>query len=191
MLIPQLRARTWFKSAGYALRGWAARLSRGILDNVNTFIVLSEFQRQRFIAQGISPERIEILPNMTPAVADRASVRQCDGASEGGASVPRYDSISVSGGATEAPKHRSTETPKHRNTETPSPTPIAFVGRASPEKGIEDFVEAARRLPDLPFAVAGATERMPWLVTKARPIYAGSGFSRERTLTDFYSESGC
>lgn len=32
---------------------------------------------------------------------------------------------------------------------------ITFVGRVSPEKGIDDFLAAAKRLPDLKFAVAG------------------------------------
>ena len=32
---------------------------------------------------------------------------------------------------------------------------VTFVGRASPEKGIYEFVEAARQLPEIPFSVAG------------------------------------
>ncbi|MDO8598944.1 MAG: glycosyltransferase, partial [bacterium] len=32
---------------------------------------------------------------------------------------------------------------------------VLFVGRLMEEKGIEDFVEAARRLPEIPFAVVG------------------------------------
>ncbi len=36
---------------------------------------------------------------------------------------------------------------------------VSFIGRVSPEKGIEDFLAAARRLPDLSFEVAGAVRR--------------------------------
>jgi glycosyltransferase involved in cell wall biosynthesis len=56
-----------FKSLGYALRNAAARISRRVLDYVNVFVVLSEFQRQRFIAGGIPPERIDIVPNIAPS----------------------------------------------------------------------------------------------------------------------------
>jgi glycosyltransferase involved in cell wall biosynthesis len=36
---------------------------------------------------------------------------------------------------------------------------IAFMGRIAPEKGFEDFVAAARQLPQLQFAAAGAVKR--------------------------------
>ncbi|OQC16092.1 MAG: Alpha-D-kanosaminyltransferase [Lentisphaerae bacterium ADurb.Bin082] len=52
------------KSIGYALRGWAARVTRRILDNVDVFIVQTEFQRQKFIQQGILEERLAILPGI-------------------------------------------------------------------------------------------------------------------------------
>lgn len=41
------------------------------------------------------------------------------------------------------------------NTSDSTASYITFVGRVSPEKGIDDFLEAARRLPDLKFAIAG------------------------------------
>ena len=52
------------KSIGYALRGWAARVSRRILDNVDVFIVQTEFQRQKFLKQGIPREKLAILPGI-------------------------------------------------------------------------------------------------------------------------------
>jgi glycosyltransferase involved in cell wall biosynthesis len=38
---------------------------------------------------------------------------------------------------------------------------ITFVGRVSEEKGIGEFLDAARQIPDVPFAVAGAYNGMP------------------------------
>ncbi|HOX59466.1 MAG TPA: glycosyltransferase family 4 protein [Candidatus Paceibacterota bacterium] len=158
------------KSAGYALRGWAARVSRRILDNVNIVIVLSEFQKQRFIAQGIPPERIEILPNMTPAIAD------------GDGQKAEIAPSSVLRPPSSVPDPSSVHRP-------PSSGSIAFVGRASPEKGIEDFVAAARLLPNLPFAVAGATERMPELVAASPPNVRWLGFLNRPDLNRIISES--
>ena len=52
------------QSLGYALRGWAARVTRRILDNVDIFIVQTEFQRQKFIQQGIPEKKLAILPGI-------------------------------------------------------------------------------------------------------------------------------
>lgn len=129
------------KSIGYAVRTAAAGLTGMIVDNVNVFVVLSQFQRQRFIAGGIDPDRVEVLPNMvnTPP----------------GEQETRGDTI-------------------------------AFVGRLSPEKGIEDFVKAARALPDCKFAVAGETSRMPDLVLRAPRNVEFHGFIEGRKLDDFF-----
>jgi len=59
-----------FKSVGYALRTAFARKTRMIVDNVTVFIVLSQFQKQRFSAGGIPEDRIEILPNIAPKIAE-------------------------------------------------------------------------------------------------------------------------
>jgi glycosyltransferase involved in cell wall biosynthesis len=137
--------RNRLKSLGYALRNASARLTRGILDNVRIFIVLSKFQKQRYISGGIEPERIEILPNMIPALSSHAGegLGEC----------------------------------------------VAFVGRASPEKGIEDFLAAARLAPDLPFVVAGATERMPHLVAQSPQNVKWLGFLKGKELDDLYLQS--
>jgi len=112
---------------------------------VNVFIVLSQFQKQRFIDGGIDPNRIEILPNIATPVERRTS-------------------------------------------DTPA-TLVTFIGRASPEKGIEDFVSAARQLPEIPFAVAGATERMPHLVQTSPKNLKWLGFLQEKDLNDLYERS--
>ena len=44
-----------------------------------------------------------------------------------------------------------------------------FVGRVSPEKGIATLLAAARQLPDIPFHLAGSTQRMPHLPAQAPP----------------------
>jgi len=52
------------KSFGYALRNYVARKRRFFVDNVTTFAVLTEFQRQRLISEGFPAERIAVIPNM-------------------------------------------------------------------------------------------------------------------------------
>lgn len=59
-----------FKSVGYALRNAFARVTGMIVDNVNIFVVLSEFQKRRFAEAGIPADRIEILPNIAPKVEE-------------------------------------------------------------------------------------------------------------------------
>ena len=65
-----------FKSFGYAARNAFARVTRMITDNVTIFVVLSEFQKARFIDSGIPPERIAVLPNIAPDVemSENASI---------------------------------------------------------------------------------------------------------------------
>lgn len=60
--------RSLVKSLGYAARNGFARLTRGILNGVDCFIVQSEFQKQKFIVQGIPTEKIGILPGISPRV---------------------------------------------------------------------------------------------------------------------------
>jgi glycosyltransferase involved in cell wall biosynthesis len=60
------------KSIGYALRHVTARVTGMIVNNVTIFVLLSEFQKKRFIAGGIDSDRIEILPNIA-AVEESSS----------------------------------------------------------------------------------------------------------------------
>jgi glycosyltransferase involved in cell wall biosynthesis len=130
------------KSLGYALRNAAARITQGIVANVGVFVVLSQFQRRRFIDGGIPEHRVEVLPNVIPTVSEGTSTDLGD--------------------------------------------LIAFVGRVSPEKGIYDFLEVARRLEDLPFVVAGATDRFPEIVQKASPNVLWLGHLKEDKLNEIY-----
>ncbi len=54
------------KSLGYTVRNIAARTTGRILNHVDTFIVQTEFQRQKFIRQGIPENKLVILPGIAP-----------------------------------------------------------------------------------------------------------------------------
>lgn len=56
------------KSIGYALRNWVARKFRFFLDNVALYACLTQFQRQRLIADGFPADRIVVVPNMAEDV---------------------------------------------------------------------------------------------------------------------------
>jgi glycosyltransferase involved in cell wall biosynthesis len=134
-----------FRSVGYAARNAFARMTRVILNNVSIFVVLTEFQRERFIAAGIPRERIEILPNTARFDADEP---------------PAYSGSTVS-----------------------------FVGRVSPEKGVLEFLEAARQLPEVPFRIAGSSNRMPGIEAQSPSNVEYCGFLEGDDLDDFYAES--
>ena len=132
------------KSIGYAARHAAARITGGIRKSVGVFIVLSEFQKQRFVDAGIPPEKIEVLPNFVPAVGEAAQAPCGTG-------------------------------------ET-----ISFVGRISPEKGLEHFLDAARAMPAEPFAVAGDASQAGELVRRAPANVAFHGFLTGGGLEAFF-----
>lgn len=130
------------KSIAYAARGAWVRLARALLDNVSTFIVLSEFQRRKFIEYGIPAGRIAIVPNFE-------TVPPCEEADGPGETV-------------------------------------SFVGRVSPEKGIGQFIEVARRLPQYSFTVAGECASMSRIVDTAPPNVTFYGFLSGGALDEFY-----
>lgn len=102
-----------FKSTGYALRNFWARTKKYYLDNIDTFLCLSEFQKSRLVVNGFPVEKCEVLSNFY-----NKEIKELD-----------YD----------------TTNRKH----------VAFVGRISPEKGIHLLLQAARKLPYIPFQLAG------------------------------------
>lgn len=53
-----------FVSIGYALRNYFARRFRLFKDNVTIYICLTEFQRNRLVAEGFPSERCTVIPNM-------------------------------------------------------------------------------------------------------------------------------
>ncbi len=133
------------KSIGYAARNAFARSSGMIKDNVTVFIVLSEFQRKRFISGGIPSERIEILPNI--------------------AKIPDTANDDLRGKA------------------------VSYVGRISPEKGIKEFIVAARRLPQIQFPVAGSVEGWPAIRQGAPSNVEFRGFLSGDALDMFFRMS--
>lgn len=60
--------RGFAKSLGYALRNGFARISGRIVNNVDVFIVQSDFQKQKFIKHGVPAHKIGILAGIVPAI---------------------------------------------------------------------------------------------------------------------------
>lgn len=135
----------WFKSIGYALRGWYARTSRNILNGVDVFIVQSEFQKRKFVAQGIDVDRIAIVPGIAPSI----------------------------------------ESPS----EWQAGEFVSFVGRVSVEKGIDEFIEAARINQNLPFRVAGNVDTAYHIPKDLPKNVEFVGFLKGRDLDEFYLKS--
>jgi glycosyltransferase involved in cell wall biosynthesis len=66
---------------------------------------------------------------------------------------------------------------------------VTFVGRVSSEKGIEDFLAAARLLPDVPFAVAGNEDSMSGIREKPPGNVRWLGFLQADGLRQLYRTS--
>jgi len=58
------------KSIGYAARNAFGRITKRILNGVDVFIVQSEFQKQKFISQGIPENKIGILAGISPVISE-------------------------------------------------------------------------------------------------------------------------
>jgi glycosyltransferase involved in cell wall biosynthesis len=67
----------YLTSAGYAMRNVVARKTGMISKNVNRYIVLSEFQKKRFIDGGIDSEKISILPNVIRNLNQKKAHTHC------------------------------------------------------------------------------------------------------------------
>ncbi len=66
---------------------------------------------------------------------------------------------------------------------------VAYVGRVSPEKGIKTLAAAAAQCPDIPFRLAGSTDRMPYLAREAPANVSLLGHLEDGRLNDFYRNS--
>ena len=136
---------SFYKSVGYALRNCYARVSKKILNGVDVFIVQSEFQKKKFMGQGIPEQKIGILAGISP------DVRQ-----------PENDLMGDW---------------------------VSFVGRVSVEKGIDEFVEAAKLNPAISFKVAGNLDKQ-YSIPKDLPANVEFvGFLKGDALNEFYLKS--
>jgi len=132
-------------SIGYALRNAFNRVTRKILNGVDTFIVQSEFQKQKFIKQGIPADKLLIVPGISPNVKR-----------------PVGDNLGEW---------------------------VSFVGRVSTEKGIYEFIEAARQNPNIPFKVAGSYDSNFVMPSHCPSNIEFMGFLKGPVLDDFYFKS--
>ena len=66
---------------------------------------------------------------------------------------------------------------------------VTYVGRISREKGIEEFLGAARLLPDIPFAVAGDERGLPHLRARSPSNVEWLGFLARPELRRLYLRS--
>jgi glycosyltransferase involved in cell wall biosynthesis len=135
----------FFKSLGYAVRNAYARKTHNILNGVDVFIVQSEFQKRKFVGQGIPEGSIGILPGISPDVKQ-----------------PENDMIGDW---------------------------VSFVGRVSSEKGIQEFIEAARLNPAMPFKVAGSLDAAFVMPADLPSNIEFFGFLKGDALNEFYLNS--
>ena len=133
------------KSMGYALRNAFARWTGNIIRGVDVFIVQSEFQKQKFIKQGLPAEKIGILAGISPK-------------------LELYDNSIIGDW-------------------------VSFVGRVSAEKGIYEFIEAARMNPTIPFKVAGNLDSMFVMPENLPANLEFVGFRKGKDLDNFYINS--
>jgi glycosyltransferase involved in cell wall biosynthesis len=136
-----------FKSMGYALRAYVARQFSLFKDNVDIFMVLTEFAKRKLIQNGFSSKQVRVISGLANPNGIRPSFSGNHGYYAG------------------------------------------FVGRVSPEKGIDLFIEAAKRLPKVPFKVAGNFDRSLDLVRQAPQNIEFTGQLDPEALMVFYAQA--
>ena len=116
----------FFKSFSYALRSFVAR-KMNYFGAVDKFVVLSDFQKNKFISNGFDESKIAVIPN----------------------------SLSFNASPQPSPKERE-QFPSFGGVRGgDSRNFIGFVGRLTKEKGIFDFIQLSRLMPNYEFRVAG------------------------------------
>ncbi|WP_298782534.1 glycosyltransferase family 4 protein [uncultured Polaribacter sp.] len=102
-----------FKSVGYALRNFWARTNKQYINNVDSFMCLTQFQKNKLVKNGFDANKCDVIPNFyTKDIEDE-------------------------------------------DVDFSTKSYVAFAGRISPEKGIPVLLDAARKLPNIPFQIAG------------------------------------
>lgn len=66
---------------------------------------------------------------------------------------------------------------------------VTFIGRVSPEKGIDEFLDAARTMSDIPFAIAGRYNGMPSILDNSPSNVEWLGFLAVNELNNLYLRS--
>jgi glycosyltransferase involved in cell wall biosynthesis len=79
--------------------------------------------------------------------------------------------------------------PSARSAKPPLGEYVAYVGRVSFEKGIDTLAAAAARCPDIPFKLAGSTNRMPHLPSEVPANVACLGHLEGARLNTVYRDS--
>jgi glycosyltransferase involved in cell wall biosynthesis len=115
--------------------------------NVDIFMVLTPFARQKFIENGFAPDRVHILSALADPTMFQPITRENPGS---------Y---------------------------------VGFVGRISPEKGADTFIEAARGLPHIPFKIAGSYDNQVRLVQDAPKNVVLLGSLDHEALKQFYQDA--
>ena len=136
-----------FKSSGYAARNFWARKKDYYLNNVDLFLCLTEFQKNKLVANGFTKEKCDVLPNFY-----NKEIKEFD--------------YNIS----------------DRNY-------VAFAGRISPEKGIPLLLEAAKKLPHIPFQLAGGMREGYMQELDIPKNVTLSGMLSSKELSNFYSSA--
>lgn len=135
-----------FKSLGYALRNYCARKVWKLQENMDAYIVQSNFQKNKFIENGIQSDKLFVIPGLTPALKIKDTNE-----------LGNY---------------------------------ISFIGRASVEKGIVEFLEVAKELSTIKFAVVGALDPTLESLKKKSPSNVHwTGFLSGKEYDMFYQKS--
>ncbi|MEC9302830.1 MAG: glycosyltransferase family 4 protein [Bacteroidota bacterium] len=138
--------KNWIKSIGYAIRNFTARTIWKLNKNMDAYIVQSNFQKQKFIVNGIDPEKLFIVPGLTPKIVSSSTNQIGD-----------Y---------------------------------VSFIGRGSLEKGIIEFLEVAKLLPKIKFAIAGSLDpKLTYLKNKSSKNVLWCGFLNGKKYDEFYQKS--
>lgn len=67
------------KTLGYAMRTWIAQRKRWYLDNVDKFLCLTKFQRDKLVEYGVPSEKCTIIPNFIEQVRTDESGKKLPG----------------------------------------------------------------------------------------------------------------
>ncbi len=67
-----------FKSTGYALRNWFARMNNFYVNAVSIYVCLTNFQKGKMVKEGFPEDRIEIIPNIAEIKEPAAYVQKGD-----------------------------------------------------------------------------------------------------------------